>query len=76
MTARVPSRLPNSIRSVDGERRATLAKVRGEDRYYVSFYSLDRAGSPRFSTASPTRPLPKRQAYAAAAAWIAGSSAP
>lgn len=66
---RMPSRLPASIRSADGERKATITRVRGEDRYYVSFYSLDRAGSPQYSTASPVGTLTKARAYEAATGW-------
>lgn len=63
-------RLPSSVRSADGERKATFARLRDGSGYYVSFYSLDRVGTPRFSTATPCGVLSKAAAYLAAYAWV------
>lgn len=63
-------KLPSSVRSADGERKATLTRLRGEIGYYVSFYSLDRVGAPTYSSASPRSPLTKARAYQAAYGWI------
>lgn len=63
-------KLPSSVRSADGERKATFARLRDGTGYYVSFYSLDRVGASRYSTSSPTAPLTKARAYKAAYGWI------
>lgn len=64
-------KLPAAVRSSDGERRATLTRVKdGSNRYYVSYYSLDRVGAARYSTSSPAAPLSKASAYKAAYGWI------
>lgn len=72
MATIIPRKLPSSIRSHDGERKANIRRVQGAKGYYVDLFSLDRAGNPQLSSLSPSKPLGKERAFQIASDWVAG----